>query len=138
MALSHFEKASAAAPENQEAARGLGRVKELMQPQLQTHAGALEDSDSFRRSYVYSSLQSYLTRDLRATIGYGYLNYTMGNDPLRGRIDERSVHRHILPVDLNYRPFRQLVLELGGAASDYGVWGQSLSGPRRFILSSHG
>ena len=128
LALSRFEQALATAPQNQEAARGLGRVKELMQPQLQTHAGVLEDSDSFRRSYIYNSFESYPTPDLRATLGYGYLHYTMGNDPLRGRIEERSVHRHILPVDLQYRPFRQLVLELGGAASDYGVWGQSLSG----------
>ena len=66
LALAHLEKASAAAPESQEAAKGLSRVKELMRPQLQTQVGALEDSDSFRRSYVYSSLQSYLTPDLRA------------------------------------------------------------------------
>jgi hypothetical protein len=31
-------------------------------------------------------------------------------------------------VDLNYRVSRKLVLELGGAFSDYGVWGQSGSG----------
>lgn len=127
-ALFYFGKALAAAPENREAAQGLGKVKELMRPQLQTQGGALEDSESFRRSYVYSSWQSYLTPELRASIGYGYLNYTMGNDPFRGRTRERSVHRNIIPVDLNYRPFRQLVLELGGAFSDYGVWGQSGSG----------
>ncbi len=124
----YFEKALAAAPENPEAAKGLREVQELMRPQLQTHAGALEDSDSFRRSYIYSSFQSYLTPDLRATYGYGYLNYTMNNDPFQGRTREHSVHRHILPLEFNYRPFRQLVLELGGAFSDYGVWGQSGSG----------
>ena len=40
LALVHLEKASTTAPESQEAARSLGRVKELMRPQLQTHGGA--------------------------------------------------------------------------------------------------
>ncbi|MBI4642564.1 MAG: tetratricopeptide repeat protein [Deltaproteobacteria bacterium] len=124
----HYEKALAEAPENQEAAAGLDKVTKLMRPQLQTHGGVLEDSDSFRRSYVYTSWQSYLTPELRATLGYGYLNYTMGNDSFRGRLRERSAHRHIIPVNLTYRPYRKLVLELGGAFSDYGVWGQSGSG----------
>jgi tetratricopeptide (TPR) repeat protein len=128
LARFHYEKALAAAPANPEAATGLAEVQKLMRPQVQTHAGALEDSDSFRRSYIYSSFQSYLTPELRASMGYGYLNYTMSNNPLVGRTREHSVHRHILPLELNYRPFRQLVLELGGAFSDYGVWGQSGSG----------
>lgn len=127
-ALLNLEKALAAAPENQEAATGLSEVMDLMRPQLQTEAGLLEDSASFRRSYVYSSWRSYLTRDLRASIGYGYLNYTMNNDPFRGRTREHSVHRHVLPLELNYRPTRQMVLELAGAFNDYGVWGQSGSG----------
>jgi tetratricopeptide (TPR) repeat protein len=132
----YYEKALAAAPANREAATGLRQVQELMRPQLQTHVGALEDSESFRRSYIYSGFLAYLLPELRAAMGYGYLNYTMGNNPLQGRNREHSVHRHILPLELNYRPFRQLVLELGGAFSDYGVWGQSGSGRAAFYYQA--
>jgi tetratricopeptide (TPR) repeat protein len=128
LALFHFRAALAAAPDNQEAARGLKLVEERLRPQFQTQGGAFEDSDTFRRRYVYSSWQSYLTRELLASIGYGYLNYTMNNDPLRGRLREQSVHRQVIPLAFSYRPFRQLVLELGGAFSDYGKWGQSGAG----------
>ena len=128
LAQQHFEKALAGEPENREAAAGVDKVQKLMRPQLQTHGGALEDSDSFSRTFVYTSYQSYLTPELRANIGYGYLNYTMGNDSSRGRLQERAAHRHVLPIDFNYRVNRKLVLELGGAFNDYGVWGQSGSG----------
>ena len=114
-----YEKVLVSAPDNLEAQRGLKKAEQFMRPQVQTFGGYLEDSETFRRSHVFSSFRYYLTDQLIAALGYGYLVYDKNNSyfsPLR----ERQIHRHVVPVQLQYRPFRQLVLEAAGAFSDYG------------------
>jgi tetratricopeptide (TPR) repeat protein len=114
-----YEKMVAAAPENLEARQGLEKAEAFISPQVETFGGYLEDSETFRRSHVYSSFRYYLTDQLSATLGYGYLVYDKGiggSPPFR----EQQIHRHVLPLQLQYRPFRQLILEASGAFSDYG------------------
>lgn len=119
-----FEKALALAPGNPDAQQGLRQAQEFMRPQIQTFGGYLEDSESFQRSYVYSSFRYYLTDHLIATLGYGYLVYDK-SDGFLAPLREREIHRHVLPLQFQYRPFRNLVLEAAGAFSDYGSFGKS-------------
>ena len=119
-----YEKVLASAPGNPEAQRGLRQAQEFMRPQIQTFGGYLEDSESFQRSYVYSSFRYYLTDHLIATLGYGYLVYDK-SDGFLAPLREREIHRHVLPLQFQYRPFRNLVLEAAGAFSDYGSFGKS-------------
>jgi tetratricopeptide (TPR) repeat protein len=119
-----YDRVLASAPENPEAQRGLRQAQEFMRPQIQTFGGYMEDSETFQRSHIFSSFRYYLTDHLIATLGYGYLVYNKSDGffvPLR----EREIHRHVLPLQLQYRPQRNLVLEAAGALSDYGSFGNS-------------
>jgi tetratricopeptide (TPR) repeat protein len=123
-ARGYFDKALALAPGNPQAQQGLRQAQGFMRPQIQTFGGYLEDSESFQRSYVYSSFRYYLTHRLIGTLGYGYLVYDK-SDGFLASLREREIHRHVLPLQLQYRPFRNLVLEAAGAFSDYGSFGKS-------------
>lgn len=125
LAAQSYLRALAAVPANQAAREGLRAMERLLQPQVQTTVGFLEDSDNFHRFVVYSGFRHYLTPTLRLAGGYGYLAYNMSNDPLRGRFLERSVHRHVLPLQLQFRPYRRWVWEAVAAFNDYGRWGQT-------------
>jgi tetratricopeptide (TPR) repeat protein len=123
-ARADYKKVLASAPENPEAQQGLRHAQEFMRPQIQTFGGYFEDSESFQRSYVYSSFRYYLTDHLIAALGYGYLVYDK-SDGFLAPLREREIHRHVLPLQFQYRPFRNLVLEAAGAFSDYGSFGKS-------------
>ena len=125
LAQYHFDQALARRPDNQEAREGLSQVQGLTTPQLHTLAGFFEDSEGFRRSFLYNSYRLYLNPRLRLYGGYGYLTYSSGSAPLLKSNQGRTLHRHVLPLVLQYRPIRTVLLELGGAFIDYARWGQS-------------
>lgn len=125
LAARYYRLAAAAAPANRQAQEGLAAMERLLRPQLQGVAGFLEDSDNFRRLAFYSGFRTYLAPTLRLAGGYGYLTYRMSNDPSRGRLQERAVHRHVLPLQLHYRPLRRWALDLGAAFNEYGRRGQT-------------
>lgn len=110
-------------PENQEARGLLEKSETFLKPQIHVQGGYLEDSESFRTSYVFTGARVYITPTVRLETGYGYLDYGMGNDPQASRFLERAAHRHALPIALYYRPSRQVAVEVGGVFNDYGVWG---------------
>ncbi len=125
MAAQNFRQVVKQEPENQDARQDLEKCETFLKPQIQVQGGFLEDSETFRTAYLFTGTRFYVTPTLRVETGYGYLNYTMGNNPQAGRVLERSAHRHVLPLVLYYRPSRQLALEVGGALNDYGVWGNT-------------
>ena len=130
LAQYHFDQALARMPDNQEAREGLKEAQGLTTPQLQALAGYFEDSEGFRRSDLYSSYRLYLYPRLRLYGGYGYLSYSSGPALFPKSNLGRALHRHVLPLVLQYRPVRTLFLELGGAFNDYARWGsQGQSGP---------
>jgi Tetratricopeptide repeat len=125
LAQQHFDQALARMPDNQEAQKGLRQVQGLTTPQLQALAGYFEDSEGFRRDFLYSSYRLYLHPRLRLYGGYGYLTYNSGAAIFPKSNLGKALHRHVLPLVLQYRPSRTLFLEVGGAFSDYARWGQS-------------
>ena len=125
LAQQHFERALAGMPDNQEAREGLKQARGLTTPQLQALAGYFEDADGFRRSFLYSSYRLYLHPRIRLYGGYGYLTYTSGGALFAASNQGRTLHRHVLPLVLQYRPVRTVFLELAGAFNDYARWGQS-------------
>ena len=125
LAQQHFDQALARMPDNQEAQKGLRQAQGLTTPQLQALAGYFEDSEGFRRTFLYSSYRLYLHPRLRLYGGYGYLTYNSGAAIFPESNRGKTLHRHVLPLVLQYRPSRTLFLEVGGAFSDYGRWGQS-------------
>jgi tetratricopeptide (TPR) repeat protein len=125
LAQQHFDQALARMPDNQEAQKGLRQAQGLTTPQLQALAGYFEDAEGFRRTFLYSSYRLYLHPRLRLYGGYGYLTYNSGAVIFPKSNRGKTLHRHVLPLVLQYRPSRTLFLEAGGAFSDYGRWGQS-------------
>lgn len=125
LAQYHFDQALAWTPDNREALEGLRQVQGLTTPQVAAQAGYFEDSEGFRRSFLYSSYRLYLNPRLRLYGGYGYLNYSSGPALFRQSNQGRVLHRHVLPLVLQYRPSRTVLLELGAAFNDYARWGQS-------------
>ena len=125
VAAGNFRQVLKQEPENQEARHNLEKCETFLKPQIQVQGGFFDDSETFRSAYMFTGTRVYVTPTLRAETGYGYVNYTMGNNPQVGRLLERSAHRHVLPLVLYYRPSRQLALEVGGALNDYGVWGNT-------------
>jgi tetratricopeptide (TPR) repeat protein len=128
LARYHFDQALARWPDNREAREGLKQAGGLTTPQLPALAGFFEDSEGFRRSFSYSSYRLYLNPRLLLNGGYGYLNYSSGSTPVLKSNPGRTLHRHVLPLVLQYRPSLKVLLELGGAFIDYGRWGQSGTG----------
>jgi tetratricopeptide (TPR) repeat protein len=127
LAQQHFDQALARMPDNQEAQKGLRQAQGLTTPQLQALAGYFEDAEGFRRTFLYSSYRLYLHPRLRLYGGYGYLTYNSGPGPFRGNQAGQSLHRHVLPLILQYRPRRTVLAEVGVAGNDYGRWGQSVT-----------
>jgi tetratricopeptide (TPR) repeat protein len=125
LAQQHFDQALARMPDNQEAREGLMQARGLTTPQLQALAGHFEDSEGFRRNFLYSSYRLYLDPRLRLYGGYGYLSYSSGPALFPKSNLGRALHRHVLPLVLQYRPARTIFLEMGGALNDYARWGQS-------------
>jgi len=125
LAQYHFEQALVRTPNNRRAQEGLRQVQGLTTPQVATQAGYFEDSEGFRRSFLYSSYRLYLNPRLRLYGGYGYLNYSSGPSLFLKSNQGRALHRHVLPLVLQYRPVRTVLLELGAALNDYARWGQS-------------
>jgi tetratricopeptide (TPR) repeat protein len=127
LAAHHYELALKKMPENQAAREGLNQVRGLITPQLQALAGYFEDAEGFQRTFLYSSYRLYLHPRLRLYGGYGYLTYDSGAAFFPKNFQRKTLHRHVLPLVLQYRPVRTVLLELAGAYSDYGRWGQSSS-----------
>lgn len=125
-ARADYEKVLASNPENQEAQQGLRQAQEFMRPQMQVFGGYLEDSETFKRSYVYSSFRSYLTKKLIGSLGYGYIVYEKGDGSF-GSLIEQEIHRHTLPLQFQFRPHRKLVLEASVAFNNYGSFWNSVS-----------
>jgi tetratricopeptide (TPR) repeat protein len=125
LAQQHFDQALARLPDNQEAQKGLSQAQGLTTPQLQALAGYFEDSEGFRRDSLYSSYRLYLNPRLRLYGGYGYLTYHSGAANFPKSNLGQDLHRHVLPLVLQYRPSRKLFLEVAGAFNGYGRWGQS-------------
>jgi tetratricopeptide (TPR) repeat protein len=125
LAQYHFDQALARWPDNREAREGLKQAGGLTTPQVHALAGFFEDSEGFRRSFLQSSYRLYLDPRLRLYGGYGYLNYSSGSAPILKSNQGRTLHRHVLPLVLQYRPFLNVLMEMGGAFIDYGHWGQS-------------
>jgi tetratricopeptide (TPR) repeat protein len=125
LAQQHFDRALARMPDNQEAQKGLRQAQGLTTPQLQALAGYFEDAEGFRRTFLYSSYRLYLHPRLRLYGGYGYLTYNSSAAIFPKSNRGKTLHRHVLPLVLQYRPSRTLFLEIGGAFTDYGRWGQS-------------
>jgi predicted Zn-dependent protease len=115
----HFKRVIEHDPENSEARRGLQAAERSMRPQLELQSGYLEDSQEFNRLHNSAGVRFFLTPELRAELGLGYLRYDMDNDPGDGRLRERAVDREVLPLLLTYQPTSRLMLELGGAVSHY-------------------
>jgi magnesium-transporting ATPase (P-type) len=74
LAQQHFDQALARMPDNQEVQKGLWQAQSLTTPQLQALAGYFEDSEGFRRTFLYSSYRLYLHPRLRLYGGYGFLD----------------------------------------------------------------
>jgi tetratricopeptide (TPR) repeat protein len=125
LAQHHFERALIGMTDNQEAREGLRQAQGLTTPQLQALAGHFEDSAGFRRNFLYSSYRLYLHTRLRLYGGYGYLTYNSGPALFPKTDLGRTLHRHVLPLVLQYRPVHTVFLELGAAFNDYARWGQS-------------
>lgn len=125
LAASHFEAALRKMPKNQAAREGLSQVRGLITPQVQALAGYFEDAEGFQRTFLYSSYRFYLHPRLRLYGGYGYLTYDSGAAFFPQGNRGKTLHRHVLPLVLQYRPSRTVLLEFAGAYSDYGRWGQS-------------
>jgi tetratricopeptide (TPR) repeat protein len=128
LAQHHFDQALARMPVNREAREGLKQAQGLTTLQLQALAGYFEDAEGFQRTSLYSSYRQYLHPRLRLYGGYGYLTYDSGAAFFPKSNRGQTLHRHVLPLVLQYRPRRTVLLELGGAFSDYGRWGQSGTG----------
>ena len=99
----------------------------LITPQIHTLTNFFEDSEGFRRFSLWSGFRAYVNQWIRLYGGYGYLNYNSGPGPFRGNQAGQSLHRHVLPLILQYRPVRTVLAELGVAGNDYGRWGQSVT-----------
>jgi hypothetical protein len=127
LAQYHFDRALARTPDNRGAQEGLRQAQGLTTPQLQALAGYFEDSEGFQRSFLYSSYRLYLNQRLRLYGGYGYLTYSSSPALFLKNDQGRALHRHVLPLVLQYRPVRTVLLELGGAFNDYARWGQSMT-----------
>jgi hypothetical protein len=125
LAQGHFGQTLARIPDNREAREGLRQVQGLTTPQLQALAGHFEDSTGFRRNFLYSGYRLYLDPRLRLYGGYGYLSYSSGPALFLKSNLGQTLHRHVLPLVLQYRPARTVFLELGGAFNNYARWGQS-------------
>ncbi len=127
LAREHFSQAHARLPENLEAISGLEQTRGLVTPQINTLTNFFEDSEGFRRFSVWSAFRAYLNPRIRLYTGYGYLNYNSGPGPFSGNQAGRNLHRHVLPLILQYRPIRTILAEVGVAGNDYGRWGQSVT-----------
>jgi tetratricopeptide (TPR) repeat protein len=127
LAEAHFAQAHAQLPENQEALGGLKQTRSLITPQINTLTNFFEDSEGFRRASVWTGFRAYLHPRIRLYSGYGYLTYNSGAGPFRNNQSGRSLHRHVVPLILQYRVQRTLMAELGVAGNDYGRWGQSVT-----------
>jgi tetratricopeptide (TPR) repeat protein len=127
LAREHFAQVRARQPENREAQTGWEQTGGLVTPQIHTLTSFFEDSEGFRRYSAWSGFRAYLTPRLRLYSGYGYLTYNSGPGPFRGNQAGQSLHRHVLPLILQYRPIRPVLAELGMAGNDYGRWGQSVT-----------
>jgi tetratricopeptide (TPR) repeat protein len=125
LARYHFERALIRRPDSLETREGLKEAQSLTTPQVQALAGHFEDSEGFRRNFLYSSYRLYLHPRLRLYGGYGYITYNSGPALFPKSGLGRTLHRHVLPLVLQYRPVRTVFLELGGAFNDYARWGQS-------------
>jgi tetratricopeptide (TPR) repeat protein len=127
LAAQHFDLALKKMPENQAALAGLEQARSLITPQIHTLTSFFEDSEGFRRYSAWSGFRAYLNPRLRLYSGYGYLTYNSGPGPFRGNQAGQSLHRHVLPLILQYRPIRPVLAELGMAGNDYGRRGQSVT-----------
>jgi tetratricopeptide (TPR) repeat protein len=127
LAQEHFAQAHARLPGNREALRGLEQTKGLVSPQIHTLTNFFEDSEGFRRFSLWSGFRAYVNQRIRLYGGYGYLTYNSGPGPFRGNQAGQSLHRHVLPLILQYRLVRTFLAELGVAGNDYGRWGQSVT-----------
>lgn len=125
MATRHFALARASRPESREALEGWRQASSLITLQFQTMANAFEDAEGFRRSSLWNGFWQYLHPRLRVGSGYGYLNYHSGFAPFRLNRDGQNLHRHVVPLVLQFRPATRVYVEVGGAYNDYGRWGQS-------------
>jgi hypothetical protein len=112
-------------PESREALEGWRQASSLITTQFQTMANTFEDAEGFRRSSLWSGFWQYLTPRLRLGSGYGSLDYHSGFAPFRRNRDGQDLHRHVVPLVLQFRPATRVYLEAGGAFNDYGRWGQS-------------
>ncbi|MFZ5448192.1 MAG: tetratricopeptide repeat protein [Thermodesulfobacteriota bacterium] len=127
LAREHFAQAYARLPENREALSGLEQTRGLVTPQIHTLTNFFEDSEGFRRFSLWSGFRAYVNPRIRLYSGYGYLTYNSGPGPFRRNQAGQSLHRHVLPLILQYRPVRTVLAELGVAGNDYGRWGQSVT-----------
>ena len=109
----------------------------LVTPQIHTLTNFFEDSEGFRRDSLWSGFRAYVNQRIRLYGGYGYLTYNSGPGPFRGNQAGQSLHRHVLPLVLQYRPVRTVLAELGVAGNDYGRWGQSGDHPGRGLLAGY-
>lgn len=125
MSARHFAQARASRPESREAREGWRQANSLITPQIQTMANVFEDAEGFRRASFWNGFWQYLHPRVRLGSGYGYLNYHSGFGPFRQNKDGQNLHRHVVPVVLQFRPATRVYLEAGGALNDYGRWGQS-------------
>ncbi len=125
LAARHFALARAGRPESREALEGWRQASSLITPQVQTMANVFEDAEGFRRASFWNGFWQYLAPRLRLGSGYGYLNYHSGFAPFRQNREGQNLHRHVVPIVLQYRPATRLYVEAGGAFNDYGRWGQS-------------
>jgi tetratricopeptide (TPR) repeat protein len=125
LAARHFEQSLKKMPENLEARQGLKRAQGLTTPQVQSLAGYFEDAEGFRRKFLYTGYRLYLHPRLRLYGGFGYLTYNSAAALFPRSNRGKTLHRHVAPLVLQYRLRREILLDLGGAFSDYGRWGQS-------------
>jgi tetratricopeptide (TPR) repeat protein len=125
MAARHFDRARDSRPGSREALEGWWQASSLITTQFQIMANIFEDAEGFRRSSLWSGFWQYLTPRLRLGSGYGYLDYHSGYAFFRRNRDGQDLHRHVLPLVLQFRPSSRLYFEAGGAINDYGRWGQS-------------
>ncbi len=125
MAARHFALARARLPENREALEGWREASSLISPQLQTMANVFEDAEGFRRASLWNGFWQYLHPRVRLGSGYGYLNYHSGAAPFLRNKEGQNLHRHVVPLVLQYRPATRVYIEVGGSLNDYGRWGQS-------------
>ena len=137
LAREHFAQAHARLPENREALSGLEQARGLVTPQIHTLTSFFEDSEGFRRFSLWTGFRAYVNQRIRLYGGYGYLTYNSGPVPFRGNQAGQSLHRHVLPLILQYRPVRTVLAELGVAGNDYGRWGQSVTTRSRGLLASY-